>query len=102
MGLVCIAVILLAASPGSAESPGQPDQTITIATGEWAPWTGRDLPYNGFVCRVVEDVFNRAGYEVDFAFSPGGRTTRRRLSGFSTRICVSSGMKACIANMLSH
>ena len=81
MGLVCMAVILLAASSGSAESPGQPDKTITIATGEWAPWTGMDLPYNGFVCRVVEDVFSRAGYEVDFAFYPWQRAYAMILQG---------------------
>lgn len=48
-------------------------ETLTVATGEWAPWTGSDLEQNGFVCHVVKQVFARAGYDVSFTFYPWKR-----------------------------
>ncbi len=71
LGLSCLAIFMFASSLQGQEPAER--KTITVATGEWAPWTGEDLPHNGFVCRVVEDVFNRAGYEVVFEFYPWQR-----------------------------
>lgn len=69
--LFCLAILMFAPLlPGQEQAARK---TISVATGEWAPWTGEDLPHSGFVCRVVEDVFNRAGYEVIFAFYPWQR-----------------------------
>lgn len=71
LGLSCLAIFMFAPSLQGQEQAER--KTITVATGEWAPWTGEDLPHNGFVCRVVEDVFNRAGYDVVFEFYPWQR-----------------------------
>lgn len=80
MPLVCLAMIL--AGTALAENADPPAEgNITIATGEWAPWTGADLAHKGFVCRVVREVFNRAGYDVTFEFYPWQRAYTRTLFG---------------------
>lgn len=48
-------------------------ETLTIATGEWSPWTGASLKHHGFVGHVVKEAFNRAGYDVTFHFYPWKR-----------------------------
>ncbi|MCF8111864.1 MAG: transporter substrate-binding domain-containing protein [Desulfobacteraceae bacterium] len=47
--------------------------TITISTGNYAPWTGKNLEDGGPYLRVVREVFNRAGYVVEFKFYPWKR-----------------------------
>ena len=54
-------------------APAAGRQTLTVSTGEWAPWTGENLKHNGFVCHVVKQVFDRAGYDVSFKFYPWKR-----------------------------
>lgn len=57
------------------------DDTIAIATGEWAPFTGEHLEHNGPVCHVVNDIFKGAGYEVSFSFYPWQRAYQILKSG---------------------
>ena len=48
-------------------------ETISISTGAWAPWSGKDLPHKGFVLHVVEEAFNNVGYDVEYKFYPWKR-----------------------------
>lgn len=67
-------LILLLLIPTSALSDAQPgDRNVVIATGEWPPLTGRELPHNGFVNHVVKEAFARQGYTVRFEFYPWTR-----------------------------
>jgi len=50
------------------------DRDVIISTGEWAPWTGRELPNNGFINHVVKEAFAREGYEVRFEYYPWPRS----------------------------
>ncbi len=51
----------------------EPPETLSIATGEWAPWTGKKLPRYGFVNDVVRRAFATQGYDVEFRFLPWSR-----------------------------
>lgn len=55
-------------------SRGKHHDTLFISTGEWRPWTGKNLKNYGVICHVVEEVFDRAGYPVRFEFYPWQRT----------------------------
>ncbi len=48
-------------------------ETITVATGEYAPYSGYTLYKNGFVCHVISESFKRVGYSVNFSFFPWKR-----------------------------
>lgn len=49
------------------------DKVVTISTGEWAPWAGEKIPENGFVLHVVREIFENAGYKVNYQFVPWKR-----------------------------
>lgn len=49
------------------------ESAITIATGEWAPWTGAELSHHGFVNHVVAEAFADQGYAVQFEYYPWAR-----------------------------
>lgn len=66
-----LAVLWLLILPVSAV---QAERQVVIATGEWAPWTGEDLPRYGFVNDVVERAFSHQGYQVEFQFYPWKRS----------------------------
>lgn len=66
-----LAVILLGAAPGS---PG--DRPVHVATLNWAPYIGEDLPDNGFGAVILREVFHRAGYQATFHFMPWVRALK--------------------------
>ena len=47
--------------------------TVTISTGEYAPYSGYTLYKNGFACHVISEAFERVGYSVKFSFFPWKR-----------------------------
>ncbi len=49
------------------------EEIITIATLEYAPWTGKNLKSNGFVNHVITEAFQRRGYSVKFTYLPWAR-----------------------------
>jgi len=64
--ILALAFWLAVAAPANAE-------TVRLATGDWAPYAGADLPGGGrFVARVVES-FESAGYEVEVSYVPWRR-----------------------------
>ncbi|MGM0381475.1 MAG: substrate-binding periplasmic protein [bacterium] len=48
-------------------------ETVTVSAGNYAPWTGKNLEGGGPYLQVVREVFNRAGYGVEFKFYPWKR-----------------------------
>lgn len=48
-------------------------ETVTIATGEFPPWTSESARYGGFVNRVVAAAFSRVGIDVKFSYMPWKR-----------------------------
>jgi polar amino acid transport system substrate-binding protein len=48
-------------------------ETITVATGEFPPWTTESARYDGFVNRVVAAAFARGGIAVKFIYMPWKR-----------------------------
>lgn len=72
---ICATLALsLAAGNSSAE-------TITIATGEYSPFTVQDSKYGGFVNRVIKEAFSRQGVTVEFSYLPWKRALEETRSG---------------------
>jgi polar amino acid transport system substrate-binding protein len=67
--LILLAAVVLTAGIGS-DAPLKP---IFLATGEWAPYSGRSMPENGTASAIVGAVLRRAGYEPTFQFMPWER-----------------------------
>ncbi|MGW8303246.1 MAG: substrate-binding periplasmic protein [Desulfobacterales bacterium] len=57
------------------------DEIITIATLEYAPWTGQNLKSNGFVNHVITEAFQRGGYTVKFTYLPWKRALTETQNG---------------------
>jgi polar amino acid transport system substrate-binding protein len=56
-------------------------ETITITTGEYAPFTSESAPDGGLVNRIVREAFARSGMEVEFAWRPWARVIVEARSG---------------------
>jgi polar amino acid transport system substrate-binding protein len=56
-------------------------EIITIATLDYAPWTGKNLKNNGFVNHVITEAFQRKGYTVKFTYLPWKRAVTEAKSG---------------------
>lgn len=50
------------------------EKTVRVAAGEWPPFISQDLPDKGFVAKIVETAFARAGYKVEWGFFPWKRS----------------------------
>jgi polar amino acid transport system substrate-binding protein len=50
-----------------------PLQTIQIATGEFAPWSGKHLPHNGHVNHIIQEAFAAQKIAVEFVYLPWKR-----------------------------
>ena len=48
-------------------------ETISLATVDWPPIYGTELPENGFFAALSREVCKRAGYELEIAFVPWKR-----------------------------
>lgn len=57
------------------------EETITIATLEYAPWTGKNLKSNGFVNHVISEAFQRKGYTVKYTYLPWARGVAETKNG---------------------
>lgn len=64
--ILCFCLGLLAPMAAGAE-------VLTIATGEWPPWTGKDLPGRGYVLQLVREAFAETGHQVKYEFFPWAR-----------------------------
>ncbi len=57
------------------------DSVLHIATGEYPPWTGKELKQGGFVNHVITEVFRRQGYQVRFSYLPWKRSYENAKQG---------------------
>ncbi|WP_141215636.1 hypothetical protein [Hahella sp. CCB-MM4] len=71
-----IILILLAilSSESAASSDPANIETISIATGEYPPWTSQQLPFEGIVSHVVTESFREAGIRVEYHYYPWARS----------------------------
>lgn len=56
-------------------------ETIRIATGEWPPYLSEQLPYQGFIARIVKSAFALEGIEVEYGFFPWKRSLKLSMEG---------------------
>ena len=68
LGSITIAAGLAAAGASYAQ-----DKTAHVATLDWRPYTGSDLPQGGATTEVVRAAFAQTGYQTDVAFRPWKR-----------------------------
>jgi len=68
LGSIAIFIAIVVASPVSGQ-----DNTAHIATLDWPPYTGGDLPKGGATTEVVRQAFKQAGYEIDVDYRPWKR-----------------------------
>ncbi|MDG9667085.1 transporter substrate-binding domain-containing protein [Hahella sp. CR1] len=60
--VLVIPPLLLPSCPATAQ------ETITIATGEYIPWTSQEAPQGGFVNHVIQEAFKRQDIDVRFEY----------------------------------
>lgn len=77
-----------AGEPGALARPGAPGGgaspqggTLVIATLEWPPYIGTDLPDNGYVAKVIREALAASGLTVRFDFMPWARAVTLLRSG---------------------
>lgn len=72
---ICLLIIIALISGVFTAYAAETDEKniINISTGEWSPWSGKEVPNNGFVLHIVREVFENAGYKVNYQFVPWKR-----------------------------
>lgn len=55
--------------------------TLTIASGEFPPWTGEHLPNGGYVNHLVAAAFEAVDIDVEFVYLPWARAFRETAQG---------------------
>ncbi len=73
--LLAILVVIFFSPSRSLADP------ITIASGEFAPYSGYALYKNGFACHVISESFKRVGHSVQYVFLPWKRSYLEAKSG---------------------
>jgi ABC-type amino acid transport substrate-binding protein len=69
---LALAAALLAAG-GAVSAAEAPKETVELATTEWAPYIGQQLPEQGYVHILATRAFAHAGYEVRIRYYPWAR-----------------------------
>ena len=75
---ICIivsAVLLFAGGQSFAQ------ETVRIASGEYAPWTSKNIKGAGFTNHVISEAFARVGYRVEFEYYPWKRAFNSAKTG---------------------
>jgi|GEM_PF-6984863 len=67
-GVILLTLLLMALVLQMFSSEGRPPRPVVVATGEWEPFVGADLPSYGPLTRLVEAALTRAGYDPLFHF----------------------------------
>ena len=75
MRKILILLLILFLFPLSAE-------TITLATLNWLPSFGEDLPEQGYFSALCREAFRRAGYELELKFIPWIRALEMAKYGY--------------------
>ena len=69
-------VLLLSPSLALAEE-------LTIVTGEWAPYMGKELPGNGFLNEIVTKAYAEVGINVNFVYMPWKRVSELEVGRYN-------------------
>lgn len=72
------ATILLASFGASA----QDDRVVRLATLNWEPYYGEELPEEGFFTALVRAAFDEVGYELEVEYMPWARALRDAEMGY--------------------
>lgn len=56
-------------------------ETVTLATLNWQPFYGENLPENGFFAALSREAFKRAGYDMELKFMPWKRALEMSKKG---------------------
>lgn len=75
IGLAAAAMLLLGGGPTLAQ------ETVRIASGEYAPWTSKNIKGAGFINHVISEAFARVGYRVEFEYYPWKRAFNSAKTG---------------------
>lgn len=54
-------------------NPVRSAETLTLATLDWEPYIGQNMPNQGYVAALVKEAYATAGYEVKYEFMPWAR-----------------------------
>ncbi len=66
--VISISLVLLGMGTDSVSA-----ENITLATTDWQPYAGENLPNYGFTSEIIATAFERRGYTVQFTFLPWKR-----------------------------
>lgn len=78
--LICYSPIGYSAT-NYASSSAPISRTITVATGEFPPWTGSSLPHDGYVNHIIAEAFASQGVKIDFVYQPWKRAFEEARQG---------------------
>ncbi len=75
--LVIVAAAILSGNSGLAAE----QKIVRLATINWEPYTGENLPGHGFFSELVTESFARVGYRVQFYYLPWARALEETKKG---------------------
>ena len=81
IGLVVVLMVIGSVGSSLIAYNAWAEEIIAVATLEYAPWTGKDLKFNGFVNHVITEAFRHQGYSVKFSYMPWKRAVIETKNG---------------------
>lgn len=86
LGAPLLLALWLGAGPvAQANNPPLPpaasERVVRIATGEFAPWTGRRLAHGGYVNHIIQAAFAAQGIATEFVYRPWKRAYEEARNG---------------------
>jgi len=81
IGVVVVLIIIGSVGSSLIASQAWAEEVITVATLEYAPWTGKNLKFNGFVNHVITEAFRHKGFSVKFTYLPWKRAVMETKNG---------------------
>jgi len=82
--MVAFVSLLLLAGVGRPAFGGQ---TVRLATLNWAPYIGKELPAEGYAAELIRTAFERSGYQVQYFYMPWTRAIETVLEGSYDGLC---------------
>lgn len=72
---------IIAVASGFGFAPAQAQDTVTISSGEWAPFTSENLPHFGIGPHIVTAAFAKAGLKAEYQWYPWTRAMKEAEDG---------------------
>lgn len=81
--IVAVATVLVLAVviTNTKLNPTRPDRPVIIATSDWAPYVGRDLPADGPLAEILRQVLASQGYDATVEYTSWDLALKRVDSG---------------------